>query len=731
LIDNLLGMVLRQIFTTLLVFVVCCGQAIAQDYSGDDEEIDVCQKQVDSILALVKPDTPTDSLARIYNRACAFSDNMDTTLKYANLSLSLCKDNDIKIIADNYYNIGYAYYMQDRSREALTYFFDAADLHYECDNIKAVATDYIAIGRCYHDINLQDSGLVYLGKALDIYISLKDTAYISYAYQSVGIVNMNLGFYATAKEYYQKALQIDSLAQNYLDVAYDYQYLGYIDIETEDYENSIRLLRKSATMFDTIPSDDLYYVMAHHVTYSYMSDAYLSLAYKTGEKAYADSCLACIEKIGTYFFDNGHYNNQFTLLKCKANYLSFYGRDREALDILHECEKYLDAEQNDTYIVDYYSLLSSVYKKVGDYKKALEASDKMHELRASAINDSTMNVVARFEAEQEVKIHRAESEAKQTRMRIIIVSLAVGLLLSFFLVFYIVKMLNIKRKANESLTYKNSILDQQKSEIEAQRDEIEEVNRKLYSSINYAQKIQTAAIAQQADVDALFPDNFVYYKPRDIVSGDFYYVARCGRFSVLITADCTGHGIPGAFLSMLGISALKEFCVTEEDAANPGAILDRMRNLVKSTLVSDKNRIIDDGMDMTICSFDFGNMELRYAAADQTGIIVRQGKAIKLKGDRMPVGRYFLEKEHFTTITMAIEKGDMVYSFSDGIQDQPGGQDENQLGKKFLLKNLEDFLVEHYAEPLEIQRNHLHERISEWRNGRPQVDDITLIGVRV
>ena len=340
-------MALRLIFATVLVFVVCSGQTIAQDYSGDDEEIDVCQKQVDSILALVKPDTPTDSLARIYNRASAFSDNMDTTLKYAYLSLSLCTDDNIKIIADNYYNIGYAYYMQDRSREALTYFFKANDLYYEYDNIKAVGTNYIAIGRCYHDINLQDSGLVYLGKALDIFISFKDTAYISYAYQSIGIVNMNLGFYATAKEYYQKALQIDSLSQNYLDVAYDYQYLGFIEIETGNYENSISLLRKSATMFDTIPSSDLYYVMAHHVTYSYMSDAYLSLAYKTGEKAYADSCLACIEKIGTYFFDNGHYNNQFTLLKCKAKYLSFYGRDREALDILRECEKYLDAEQND------------------------------------------------------------------------------------------------------------------------------------------------------------------------------------------------------------------------------------------------------------------------------------------------------------------------------------------------------------------------------------------------
>ena len=184
------------------------------------------------------------------------------------------------------------------------------------------------------------------------------------------------------------------------------------------------------------------------------------------------------------------------------------------------------------------------------------------------------------------KIHEEETKrlkAEQKQMRTAIFSLISGLVLVSLLVFYIVRMLNIKRKANRELTEKNNQLDQQKSEILAQRDEItaqrdeiatqkeiitqqwqevEEVNKKLVSSINYAQRIQTAAISLQSEVDALFPENFVYYKPRDIVSGDYYRVANCGKYRVLITADCTGHGIPGAFLSMLGISALKEYCVT-------------------------------------------------------------------------------------------------------------------------------------------------------------------------
>ncbi|MBO4373217.1 MAG: SpoIIE family protein phosphatase, partial [Bacteroidales bacterium] len=442
-------------------------------------------------------------------------------------------------------------------------------------------------------------------------------------------------------------------------------------------------------------------------------------------------CLAYIEKIGSYFIDNASHANQFSVLQTYARYLLFLGRDKEALNVLLDCQKYLDTDKRDLSLSDYYKNLSEAYKKNGDYKNALEASDKMHELKESAVNDSTMNVVAKFQADQEVKIHKAEARAKQSRLRVIIMSLIVVLILVFFLVFYIVKMLNIKRKANDELTSKNQILDKQNSEILSQRDKIEDVNRKLYSSINYAQRIQSAAIAQQSEVDALFPYNFVYYKPRDIVSGDFYYVARCGKYNVLVTADCTGHGIPGAFLSMLGISALKEFCVTEEDAENPGKILDRMRLFIKSTLVSDTNRIIDDGMDMTICAFDFENMQLRYAAANQYAIIVRRGDAIKLKGDRMPVGRYIHEKEHFDSASYSLQYGDVVYTFSDGIQDQPGGADDNPLGKKFLVKNLIDFLTEHYTEPLANQCKLIDERITEWRNGRPQVDDITLIGVRV
>ena len=292
-------------------------------------------------------------------------------------------------------------------------------------------------------------------------------------------------------------------------------------------------------------------------------------------------------------------------------------------------------------------------------------------------------------------------------------SSVVSLLLVIALIIAIYKIIRIRRKSVSKLAEKNM--------------EIREVNNKMLASVNYASRIQGAVISSIVDVNAIFPENFVLYRPRDIVGGDYYRAIRCGRYSVMITADCTGHGIPGALLSMLGISALREYMVTEEDAENPGTVLDRMRDFVKTTLVAKGGGSLDDGMDMTICSFDFEKMEIRYAIANQTALIVRGDEAIKLKGDPMPVGRYLREKEHFKTQTVGIEKGDMVYMFSDGLQDQLGGRD----CRKFLLKNLSATLIELHNEPLNIQRVMLEQELIAWRGGTPQIDDMTMVGIRI
>lgn len=724
--------------------------ALAQEDSEDED--DNIQIKVDSILALVKPDSPDSSKMYWYYQIGVIADNSDTAIKYAQLSLELCKDGDTKFIGDNYYNIGVSYFMQDKASEALNFFFKAEPYFEKLSNKEKIADNNIALGKCYHDLNLNDSSLAYLGRALEIFTELNDTANITYAYQSIGNVNMDLHFYETAKGYFTKALMMDSASCTYLNQAYDYQLLGYIELETGTPKDALLYLSKSAYIFDTIPTDDAYFINLKYETYLYIAQAYITYAELNNDTTYAKCCYDYIKKIGDFFINTNYNNNQISTMQCYARYLSFVGRDKEAIDVLLECKQYLETDQRDIFISAYYNHLVKVYKKIGDYKNALEATEMMNHYKESSINDSTMKIVAKFQAEQEVKIHKAETAAKQRQMSIIIFSLIVVLILVTLLVIFIYKSLKIKRKANEDLMQKNHILDQQKSEIETQRDEIwnqkseieaqkdiitkqwhavEQVNNKLLSSINYAQRIQNAAISPQSEIDALFPNNFVFYKPRDIVSGDYYRVAKCGKYNVLITADCTGHGIPGGFLSMLGISALKEFCVTEDDAAHPGTILDRMRAFVKTTLVSEQNAIIDDGMDMTICCYDFDTMEMRYATANQTIIIIRNGEAIRLNGDHMPVGRYVAEKEHFESLLFPIQHGDIIYTFSDGIQDQTGGDPSVIYGCKFLLKSLIDLLVQIHDKPLATQREILDKTITEWRGDRPQVDDMTLIAIKV
>ncbi|MBQ3619306.1 MAG: SpoIIE family protein phosphatase [Bacteroidales bacterium] len=723
---------------------------VAQEIEPDnEEEIDVCQMQVDSILSLISPSTPDSTKARLYSEVAYTSDNTDTVLKYSFLSLDLCQESDRELIADNNAYIGWAYYFQDKSRKALDYYFKAID-YYKNIRPELVANKYLSIAKCYHELNIHDSVFSYFNKALDIYTKLNDSIHIAYTYQSIGIINSDLGYHSTAIEYFNKAIYLDSLLNQYLALSEDYKFVGNIEFQNNNYPKALELLRKSVSIIDTINTDDSYSIRSKYGTYLDLADAYIEYSKETNNKLYADSCLLYLQKINNYYINSSNYDAQYRKMLIHTKYLSFIGNNNEALKVLLDCKQFLeqDEDANDTRFQEFYEHLTNYYKKVGDYKNALEASDKAHEYALRNANDSTLNTIADFKTEQAMKIHNAEAKqlkAEKSRLTIIAVSLVVGLMLVSLLVFYILRMLTIKRKANEELTYKNQMLDQQKSEIETQRDEIitqkeeiatqrdafESVNKNLVSSINYAQRIQQAALSLKTEIDAVFPENFVFYRPRDIVSGDYYRVMQCGKYHVLVTADCTGHGIPGAFLSMLGISALKEYCVTEQDASEPGTILDNMRSFIKTTLNTDSNRKIDDGMDMSVCCFDFENMELRYASALHTIYLLRNGEIIKLKGDRMPVGRYIIEKEHFTTHCLKIENGDIVYTFSDGIEDQPGGDLSNPAGKKFLSRNLSDFLLANYQKPMATQCQLLGETIDNWRNGRAQVDDMTMIGVKV
>lgn len=256
---------------------------------------------------------------------------------------------------------------------------------------------------------------------------------------------------------------------------------------------------------------------------------------------------------------------------------------------------------------------------------------------------------------------------------------------------------------------------------------IQEKNREITDSIHSAKRIQHALLASESLLQKHLPEHFVLYKPKDIVSGDFYWANVIDNKFILITADCTGHGVPGAFMSLLNISYLNE-AIIEKKINSPEKILDYVRGQVISSLNPEGSDFESkDGMDATLCVYDFKGLWLRFACANTPLWIVRKNDVIRFKPDKMPVGMHHGEQKPFTANTVGLRKGDIVYTFTDGYADQFGGT----RGKKFKYKALKELLLSIQDKSMAEQKIILETTFEKWKAGLEQVDDVLVIGIRI
>jgi ligand-binding sensor domain-containing protein/serine phosphatase RsbU (regulator of sigma subunit) len=263
-------------------------------------------------------------------------------------------------------------------------------------------------------------------------------------------------------------------------------------------------------------------------------------------------------------------------------------------------------------------------------------------------------------------------------------------------------------------------------ELAIKNAELAEKNKDIMDSIRYAKRIQEAILPPPNIVKKHLPDSFVLYKPKDIVSGDFYWVEKRDSIVMFAAVDCTGHGVPGAFMSIVGHNLLNQSVELDE----PAKVLDRLNKLLSETLQQqgDHEYRVKDGMDIALCFFDRNKMELQYAGAYNPLYIVRKGELQEIKADALAIGTYEQGKSsHYTNHRLQLEKGDMIYVFSDGYVDQFGGPQ----GKKFKYNQFKELLVRVHTLEMEKQRAELDHTIEEWRKGFEQIDDMLIIGVRV
>lgn len=363
-------------------------------------------------------------------------------------------------------------------------------------------------------------------------------------------------------------------------------------------------------------------------------------------------------------------------------------------------------------------------------------------------------------AEQENKIGEQkkvlnEQLAKIEMQQLILYLFIAIILLVSIMGYFIFRAYKVKKQANKLLKEKNfEIMEQneeirqQKEEIEAQRDEIEKANGELeiqkktaedqrdeislqkeeiMASIHYARRIQTAVLPPAKFISKILPDHFfILNKPRDIVSGDYYWMAQKGNKTIIAAADCTGHGVPGAFMSLLGVSFLNEV-INKMDEIYANNILDKLRDAVINALnQAGTEGITKDGMDLALCVLDLNTYELQFAGANNPLYLIRNNELMETKADKMPIGLYD-ENKPFTNNIFQLQKDDAFYIFSDGYPDQFGGP----LGKKFMYKKMKELLVSIQEKSMSDQQKILEKTIEDWQGDLFQVDDMLIIGVKV
>ena len=621
---------------------------------------------------------------------------------------------------------------------------------------------YNLIGGIYYNQSQYIEALEFYNKSLSIRDSLGDKKGTASAYNNMGNVYISKGDYEKAVDAYLKSLKIREAIGNKADLAVSYgnianvygdkgdaakekeYYLKCLNLGRELHDSDIvcaMLMNFGNIYLDHYKLDSaLYYYttaagyFAFHDNKSRLAVLYNSIGNVYNYKQENDPALEYYIK--SYNLDESIGNrggmavssdNIGAILMKKERYPEAKDELLNALSIAKETNAWPDLMRT-------YHLLGVCDSSTGNFKEAFYYQRLWSDIKDSITNDANNEHIAKMNAQyagekkdQEIILLNKDKEKQAAlneqdaqRKNIVISFVGGGLLLVLGFAIYIFRSYRGKQKVNLELEEKNNLIENQKKIVE-------ERNKEVTDSILYAKKIQRALLASDNVLAKNLPQHFVFYMPKDIVSGDFYWASAANEKFFLATCDCTGHGVPGAFMSLLNISFLNE-AVNEKKIQSPELILNHVRGQIISALNPEgTNAEGRDGMDGVLCSFNFKENLLEFSCANNAVWIIRDGKMIEYKPDKMPVGMFEGEKKSFSLQSARLQKGDLVYTFSDGYADQFGGPK----GKKFKYSQLKELLLSIHNLPVEEQKKILSEKFIAWKGNLEQVDDVLVIGVRV
>ncbi|MGZ3866025.1 MAG: tetratricopeptide repeat protein [Bacteroidia bacterium] len=674
-------------------------------------------EEIDTTVAFkrLKEAVSDSSKAKIYLKLGDYflRKESNRAAQYAKLALELSQRSGYKEGEGGARDIlGEVHYRKGEFEEAEVELNKALEIYTSLEHKQGIAETQNQLGTVFCKRGDNEQAIKNFTEALPVFEELKNLDGLTATYINIGLVYDNLGEDKKALECYQKAIEYAKENKDENAIASCYNNMGGVYTDLKQHDMALECLNRSMEIKEKLNNKAgvagslnnigaIYYEMQNFkLALEYFQKAYL-IKTEIGDK---NGMVSSCNNIGAIYYEIGNYP--------------------EAEKYLTEAYKLAVKIGSKNFAVDCLDGLVDLYKKTGDYKKALNFREQFCAYKDTLFNvESAKNiseVQTRFETEKKEKENEILSLRLKNESFVKYIFICAAFLL-FVLAFFIFRGLRQKQKANVILEEKSRIIEQQKHIVEEQ-------NKDITDSIRYAERIQQAIFPPEQVWSTILPDSFVYFRPKDMLSGDFYWVEEKGDLIFVATADCTGHGVPGALISIVNYNLLNK-AVLEREITDPAEILNAVNNwLTVSLHQTYQESTVRDGMDVSLCVINKKTLSLEFAGANNPVYIFKSKNFEALQADKFPVGAFVEEHlQSFTTKKMQLQKGDVIYLFSDGYADQFGGPN----GKKFKYKQLKDLLGSIYTMPVSEQRRILDEKMTGWRGSLEQVDDILVVGIRV
>jgi tetratricopeptide (TPR) repeat protein/serine phosphatase RsbU (regulator of sigma subunit) len=696
-------------------------------------------------------------------------------------------------IADCYNNIGIIHYAQGRYAEALESYQKALTIRERIGDQQGIADCYTGMGAIHYAQGRYAEALEAFQKALTIRERIGDQQGIAGSYNNIGTIHKTQGRYAEALESYQKALTIRERIGDQQGIAGSYNNIGIIHRVQGRYTKALEAYQKALAIFERIGDlqgiaacyNNIGLIHADQGRYAEALEAYqkaLTIRERIGD---LQGIAACYNNIGIIHADQGRYAEALEAFQ-KALAIQERINEQRGIALSYTSIGTLYQDQGLYAIArSYYQKalaiaqplqlhddLDDIYLHLAQTDSALAASGQNHLWKSAylhhrlyaAYKDSVRNeesirkqaqLESQYEYEKKTALLKAQQEKeralataqlrqRETQRNISLLALGIALIgLATFAILYrkIRQQRDLIQKQSDEIQQKNLALEQYNAELKSTNQALEESNRiikqqaetlsekneEILDSIRYAERIQRAILPSAEKWQRLLPESFLLYKPRDIVAGDFYWLEETEQYIFLGVADATGHGVPGAFVSIVCANALHK-AVLEEGLESPAEILWRVREVVVSQL-TQAGKKVKDGMEIALIRFAKGDRSrVVFAGANRPLWIVSAEGLLEVTGTRQPIG-YVEEPKPFEEVELMLGSRvpAMVYAFTDGIVDQMGGPK----GRKLLPKGLREWLLSLWNQPVAKQAESLTALFETWRGERPQMDDVTIVGVRI